>query len=124
MNERLHRITKSVALGSLVLLAIPLGGLWDRARAAGETRTVRLTYYTLTGTTASGVWTGPGVGACSWDLELGTRLRLPDGETFTCLDRGGGLGSAGWLDAWVGSRAEGRWLAGKYGNYVEAEIVN
>jgi hypothetical protein len=78
---------------------------------------VRLTYYTLSGLTYSGYMTRPGTAACSWNLELGTRLRLPDGEEFVCQDRGL-LGARGWVDLWREPA-----LAHKYGDYVVVEVL-
>jgi hypothetical protein len=51
------------------------------------------------GTTASGQPVGPGVAACSYNWELGTRLYIEEyNEEVTCLDRG--LGEAPWVDIW------------------------
>ena len=41
--------------------------------------------------------------ACSWNWPIGQRLRIigdPLDMIYTCLDRGGGLGSVGWIDVW------------------------
>jgi len=87
------------------------------AAAASRTVRVRLTYYVEYGVTASGGHPYAGSTACSWNFPFGTRFRLPDGEVFTCNDRGL-LGSSGWLDLW--RRPD---LARAYGPYATAEVV-
>jgi len=87
------------------------------AAVASRTVRVRLTYYVEYGVTASGGHPYAGSTACSWNFAIGTRFRLPDGETFTCNDRGL-LGSSGWLDLW--RRPD---LARAYGPYATAEVV-
>ena len=81
----------------------------------GELAWVRLTYYVEAGVTFSGVRTGYGQTACSWNFPLGSRFRFDDGETFVCTDRGR-LGWVGWLDLW--RRPD---LARAYGNYALVE---
>jgi len=78
---------------------------------------VRLTYYNESGLTASGGRTYPGSTACSYNFAFGTRFRFPNGEVFTCNDRGH-LGSVGWLDLF--RRPD---LAIRYGPYVTVEIL-
>lgn len=78
---------------------------------------VRLTYYVEGGVTYSGQQTRPGTTACSWNWPIGTRFRFPNGEVFTCIDRGH-LGSSGWLDLW--RRPD---LARLYGSYVVVEVL-
>jgi len=87
--------------------------------AAVATRTVRvrLTYYVEYGVTASGGHPYAGSTACSWNFAIGTRFRLPDGEVFTCNDRGL-LGSSGWLDLWRAAST-----VAKYGPYATAEVI-
>jgi hypothetical protein len=63
----------------------------------------RITFYTQTGTMASGIWTRKDAAACSQWMPFGTQLRFPDGYVVTCLDRGHG----DWYwPAWVDVHAE------------------
>jgi hypothetical protein len=78
---------------------------------------VRLTYYVAGGITFSGVRTGYGQTACSWNFPLWSRFRFANGETFVCTDRGH-LGSSGWLDLW--RRPD---LARAYGGYATVELL-
>ena len=87
------------------------------AAIAARTVRVRLTYYVEYGVTASGGHPYAGSTACSWNFAIGTRFRLPDGEVFTCNDRGL-LGSSGWLDLW--RRPD---LARAYGPYASVEVM-
>lgn len=86
---------------------------------------VRVTYYTLPGTMASGNHVHLGAAACSRWLPLGTRLRLPDGWVVTCEDRG--LGDRywkGWVDVWAPSPGWGqRYVTGDYGDYAWVDIL-
>jgi len=84
---------------------------------ATRTVRVRLTFYVEYGVTASGGHPYAGSTACSWNFAIGTRFRLPDGETFICNDRGL-LGSSGWLDLW--RRPD---LVRAYGPYAAAEVL-
>jgi len=84
---------------------------------------VRVTYYTPTGNPMySGVYPQYGDAACSWNLPLGTRLRLPDGYEVTCWDRGQ-LGSQGWLDLFAPSPAIGRGFIARYGEWAWVEVM-
>jgi len=87
------------------------------APASAQLHRVRLTYYTLTGRTANGEITHSGGTACSWNFSFGTRFRFPNGEVFTCNDRGV-LESTGWLDVWA--RPD---LQRQYGSYVNVEVL-
>ena len=78
---------------------------------------VRLTHYVEAGVTYGGGRTYQGSAACSWNFAMGTRLRLPNGETFVCNDRGL-LGSSGWVDLW--RRPD---LTRVYGAYVTVEVL-
>jgi hypothetical protein len=104
----------STWIGFLLLWAV-----LDRPVGAA---TMRLSYYLPTGNvTYSGVYPYPGSAACSWNLPLGTVLQLPDRQVV-CLDRGGGLGSSGWVDVFVRSHAEGAAVAA-LGPYAEVSVV-
>lgn len=87
-------------------------------RASGRQVAVRLTYYTLTGRTASGTPLYVGSTACSSNFAFGTTFQFSGGERVTCIDRGI-LGSSGWLDIW---KQPG--LVAKYGGYTTVTIVN
>lgn len=103
----------------LVLGAVLLSG----AAQAQESVTVRVTFYTDSGTTYSGTRTRSVVAACSWNWAIGTRFRFPDGREVVCEDRGQ-LGSSGWLDIWVPSLADGRaGVAQAYGSHVSVEVL-
>jgi hypothetical protein len=78
---------------------------------------VRLTYYTYnSGVTYSGQKTYIGSAACSWNIPLGARVRLPNGPTLVCNDRGL-LGSTGWIDVYGQPD-----LVRAYGDYATVEI--
>ena len=83
---------------------------------------VRVTYYVSTGNpTASGAWPVAGwTAACSFDLPLGTWVRLPDGVDRQCVDRG--QLTPTWVDIYVDSHAEGRALIGVVGETAIAEV--
>lgn len=89
---------------------------------------VRLTWYAEAGVTYGGYdWTHAGGAACSWNLPLGTRLRLENGEEFVCNDRGR-LGDQGWLDFWrrpdlPRTLGEPRWGASGWGYYATVEVL-
>jgi hypothetical protein len=89
----------------------------ERLPGPGWATRVRLTYYTLTGTTYGGGRPYVGSTACSWNFRLGTRFVLPDGETVICNDRGL-LGSSGWLDLFA--RPD---LVRRYGPYASVQVV-
>lgn len=91
--------------------------LADRMPATGWVAAVRLTYYTLAGTTYGGGHPYVGSTACSWNFRIGTRFVLPDGETVVCNDRGL-LGSSGWLDLFA--RPD---LVRRYGPYATVQVV-
>lgn len=78
---------------------------------------VRLTYYVLRGTTATGEGVHLGGTACSSNFRLQTQFRLPTGETLRCNDRGL-LGSTGWLDVW--GRPD---LIRQLGDYTTVEVL-
>jgi hypothetical protein len=85
---------------------------------------VRLTYYLQRGVMADGVYVHRGAAACSQWLPFGTQLRLPDGYTVTCEDRGlGDLFWRAWTDIWVPDRASGQSLTRAYGDYVWADLL-
>jgi hypothetical protein len=110
-------------VGRLLPLGILVSVLGSGIAQAQEAATVRVTYYTDRGTTYSGSHTRPGVAACSWNYDLGTRLRFSDGREVVCEDRGR-LGSAGWIDVWVSSPAEGRaGVALAYGTHATVEVI-
>lgn len=85
---------------------------------SGYKARVRLTYYVESGLTYSGRQTYSGATACSWNWPLYTRFMLPDGDVFTCIDRGM-LGSNGWLDLW--RRPD---LVRDYGPYALVTVLN
>ena len=80
-----------------VLLAklLAMFGLW-----------VNVTFYTPDScwdancTTFSGYPARVGWVACSWNLPIGTVLRMPNSEEVVCMDRGL-LGCRGWVDFFV-----------------------
>ena len=89
---------------------------------APDTLTVRLTYYTLRGTMASGGTTGDGAAACSQWIPFGTRLMFEDGFEVVCMDRGHGdwywnekTGWEAWIDVWVPNHAAGLAIERQYG---------
>jgi hypothetical protein len=85
---------------------------------------VRLTWYVQRGVMADGAYVHRGGAACSQWLPFGTQLRLPDGYTVTCEDRGlGDLRWDGWVDVWVPSYAAGRSLVEAYGDYIWVDII-
>jgi hypothetical protein len=86
-------------------------------KPVGYPARVRLTHYVESGTTYGGGHTYPGSTACSWNWPLGTRFQFPDGEVFTCNDRGL-LGSSGWLDLF--RRPD---LAAAYGPYATVTVL-
>lgn len=107
----------ALSLGA-ALLAACLG----RPAHGGETFTARLTVYLDHGVQYAGTWTAWGSAACSWNLPIGTRLRLPDGYEVTCLDRGR-LGNTGWVDLWAPDWETGAWLQAQYGDWTTVEVV-
>jgi len=92
------------------------GGGGSGSAGGGYSATVRLTYYTLGGVTASGERVHYGGTACSTNWRMGTRF-LVAGEVFVCNDRGI-LGSSGWLDLW-----NRRDIASKLGSYATVQVL-
>ena len=87
--------------------------------AQGRQEYVRVTYYVLPGYMANGERVHLGAAACSYGFPMGTRLRLPDGWTVTCKDRGYLGRDTGWIDIWAPSLAWGRrYVTGDYGDYA------
>lgn len=86
---------------------------------------VRTTFYTISGTTASGTRTHIGTAACSRWLPFGTRLQFSDGFIVTCEDRGDGDNYwKGWVDVWAPSYRWGRDnVAGCYGDYTWVTVL-
>jgi len=85
---------------------------------------VRLTFYTLRGTMASGQYTRLGAAACSYGFPMGSVLMLPDGWEVTCLDRGLLGRGTGWVDVWAPSLAWGRqYVTGDYGDYAWVSVL-
>jgi hypothetical protein len=100
--------------------------------AEQETLRVRVTFYTLRGTMASGSYTHKDAAACSDWLPMGTKLMFPDGWIVTCLDRGMGdiiwnarrTGHDAWVDVWAPSYAWGiRYVEGDYGTTTQMQMV-
>lgn len=88
------------------------------------TNNVRVTFYVVSGTTASGVQTHLGVAACSYQWEFGTRFRFSDGREVICYDRGPGLSSS-QIDVWVPSMSYGyEQIEGVYGYNTTVERLN
>jgi hypothetical protein len=107
----------------LLALAVLVALLLAVAPARAEEVVVRLTWYTDCCLTYSGSATYPGVAACSWGWAIGARLVLPDGMRVTCLDRGRLGGGLGHIDVWVPSRAAGRALTARYGDWTTVEVI-
>lgn len=105
-----------VAMGLASMCYVP--GAWAQAEEPRQ-EYVRVTFYTLRGHMASGIWTHLGAAACSYGFPMGTVLEMPDGWQVTCLDRGHLGRSTGWVDIWSPSL---RWgynqIAGEYGDYA------
>lgn len=112
------------------LLALGLTSL--PANAQEETLRVRVTFYTLRGTMASGVYTRKDAAACSKWLPFGTQLMFHDGYVVTCLDRGLGdyywnprrTGHDAWVDVWAPSYNWGiQYVEADYGTTTTMTIV-
>lgn len=52
------------------------------------------------------IGTDEAIAAASWNIPMGWYVEIPDVGTFRVADRGGGLGSAGWIDIAVWTRSE------------------
>lgn len=91
-------------------------------RPASRIALVRLTTYLFDGFTYNGERPYLGSTACSTNFAIGTRFRLPDGEVYRCNDRGGGLGSVGWLDLWRASGTVNEYTR-RYGFRVPVEVL-
>lgn len=88
---------------------LSLAGVGELAEAS--CKTVRTTGYVRTehGThTYDGtpIWTPEAIAAASWDIPLGWYVWVEDVGVYRIADRGGGLGSSGWIDVAVWTRAE------------------
>ncbi len=82
---------------------------------------VRVTWYGPTGFPMySGDMPYEGAAACSWNLPLGTQIRLPDGAVVTCLDRGY-LGP-NHVDLFAPTAAQGWSLIRRYGDWAWVEV--
>ncbi len=112
----IDRFARHAAVLALVVAAVA----WPTQ--AQETTQIYLTYYVIRGTTYSGTVTRPGVAACGWDMELGTRVRFADGFTVVCEDRGG-LVRYRHVDVWQSSDAAGRALIRTYGEHPHVEVL-
>lgn len=111
---------------SLALWALLVLGAGVAVAHAQETRQeyVRVTYYTLRGTMASGVPVHRDAAACSNWIPLGTQLMFEDGYVVTCEDRGhGDWYWRGWLDVWAPSMEWGRQNVSSYGDYAWVSVV-
>lgn len=114
-------------LGALMALGVATSPV----AAEEETLRVRVTFYTLRGTMASGLQTRKDAAACSDWLPFGTQLMFPDGYVVTCLDRGLGgriwntrSGWDAWVDVWAPSYAWGiRYVEGDYGTTTQMQLV-
>ncbi len=87
---------------------------------------VRVTFYTLRGTMASGTWTHKDAAACSKWMPFGTQLRFPDGYVVTCEDRGHGdwYWPDGWIDVWAESNEWGlRNVERDYGLWTTVRVI-
>jgi len=91
----------------------------EPAHAQEHREYVRVTYYTIRGPMASGIFTHKGAAACSYGYPMGSVLEFEDGWAVTCLDRGLLGRDTGWVDVWAESLAWGRrYVAQDYGNYA------
>ena len=114
------------ALLALSLTTVPV------AAQEEETLRVRVTFYTLRGTMASGRYTHMGAAACSDWLPFGTQLMFHDGWVVTCLDRGLGgrlwnparSGHDAWVDVWAPYYSWGiRYVEADYGTTTQMTLV-
>jgi hypothetical protein len=85
-------------LGAAALLLS--GWCIDGARVTGYVRTEHGTH-TFDGTP---ITTPEAIAAASWDIPLGWHVDVADLGTYRVADRGGGLGSSGWIDIAVWDR--------------------
>lgn len=89
---------------SLILGALMLASGWcqDGVRVTGYVRGHH-SPWTYDGTS---IWTSEPIAAASWNFPLGWMVEVDELGTFRIADRGGGLGSSGWIDVAVSSEAE------------------
>jgi 3D (Asp-Asp-Asp) domain-containing protein len=52
------------------------------------------------------IYTDEAIAAASWDIPIGWYVDVDGLGTYRVADRGGGLGSSGWIDIAVWTRAE------------------
>lgn len=96
----------------LLLVLWLLGAGWcSDMRVTGYVRTDHGAH-TYDGTP---IWTSEPIAAASWDIPLGWYVTVEDVGTFRVADRGGGLGSSGWVDIAVWTRSEAYTLTGVRG---------
>lgn len=86
---------------------------------------VRVTFYTLHGTMASGKQVYKDAAACSNWMPMGTQLMFSDGYVVTCEDRGlGDYYWKGWVDVWAPSHEWGAYnVTSAYGDYTWVTII-
>jgi hypothetical protein len=113
----MRRGLKLVAAAALGLSALLLGKGHVQAHPA-YTTLARITYYTESGYTASGLWTEVGYVACSYDLPLGTEV-LINGDAYFCEDRG--MLSPTWIDIYC--PYDCGWIPASYGSWAEIEVL-
>ena len=88
----------SAVLGAALLLSS-----WcQEARVTGYSRLEHGTH-TYDGTP---IYTDEAIAAASWNIPINSLVDVPDVGVFRIADRGGGLGSSGWIDIAVWSRQE------------------
>lgn len=89
---------------SLLLSMALLAQSWcyESARVTGYVRTEH-SARTFDGTP---IYTAEPIAAASWDVPLGWYADVAGLGSYRVADRGSGLGSAGWIDIAVWSRAE------------------
>ncbi len=96
----------------LVLLLVATGCSRGERRPScrdGEV-TMSVSAYSISGKTASGVQTMPGICACGPSYPFGTRFEIPKLGVFVCRDRGSEIDDDR-LDIWMPSES----LARKFG---------
>lgn len=90
----------------LLALLLTLAGVGElRCRSMQITGYVRTDHGPLT-FDETPIWTPERIAAASWDIPLGWYVIVQDAGLYRVADRGGGLGSSGWVDIAVWSRAE------------------